>query len=478
MSALSQAATPEGRPEQRNAISNLSGSALNFEKWSRSFDQALPAHERARPGRWQRFCLDWLTSYRVLISGVIVTNLGVLTSRLIVKPPVDACLTATAANIIAAVLLRQEEVINASFRLVSKLPVTLPLTVRKIVGNFYHYGGVHVGCALSALLWYCMFIGLNTARVLRLVKTGNATNMLYVDIVTAYVALLAIVSICATAVPKCRVSFHNTFEVTHRFGGWVALLVLWIHVGITTLTPDNLTPLYAHPSLWLLAITTLLIILPWLRIRRVPIIASRISAREVLLIFPYTSMPHTTTMRTSITPLTEWHAFATIPIDSTSASIIISHAGDWTNNIIASPPKQIWIRNPPTLNFLAFAPLFHSVLLVATGAGIGPVLSLLASPAISHMLNEDRKVRVMWCVYDSSAPHWAFALAAIRKVDAAATVFDSKTGRPDVGFEAPWLAQKEKLEAVMVVSNPPVTKEVVDQCKIAGLAAYGAVFDS
>lgn len=397
---------------------------------------------------------------------------------MISNPVVEAPLTATAANIMVAVLLRQEEIINLGFTLVSKLSATLPLAVHRTIGGVHHYGGLHIGCALSALLWYIIFTGLNTARVLNLLKLGYMTTLLYIDITTAYAALLAILLICASAIPQFRARFHNTFEATHRFGGWAALLTLWIHAGITTLTPDASVPLYVHPSLWLLFIATLLLLLPWLRIRRVPITSSIVSTREIQLTFPYPSMPYTSTLRFSTAPLMEWHAFATIPINDTTAKIIISRAGDWTSSIITAPPVKLWIRSSPTLNFLAFAPLFNNVLLVATGAGIGPMLSLLASPSLSRMRTQGRKVKVMWCVYDPYAAHWAFVLEAIKEVDPGANIFDSKAGRPNVAFEARWLAQKEDVEAVMVVSNPKVTKEVVHECKMCGLAAYGAVFDS
>jgi hypothetical protein len=441
-------------------------------------EKANPISERAQRTWRQRFCLHWFTAYRILITSVLLTNLAVVISQLGIEPTVEVPLTATAANIMVAVLLRQEEVINTSFRLVAKIPSVLPLSFRRIIGDFHHYGGVHIGCALSALLWYCTFVGLNTIRVLGLLKLENMTGMLYVDIITAYTALLAIILICATAIPRFRVRFHNTFEATHRFGGWATLLVLWVHAGITTLTPDVQTPLYAHASIWILSIATFLIILPWLRIRRVAITASRISAREVQLTFPYKNMPYTSTIRTSTSPLTEWHAFATIRVNDHSAKVIIAQAGDWTKTIIELPPTKIWVRNPPTLNFLTLAPLFNSLLLVATGAGIGPMLSLLTSPSKATMLSQGRKVRVMWCAYDPHAAHWQFVIDVICKVDGAAKVLDSKTGRPDIAFEAQYLAVKEEVEAVMVVSNPKVTQEVVNECKMRGLAAYGAVFDS
>lgn len=435
-------------------------------------------HKRTQPSRRQQLYLDWLTAYRVLIASVILTNIGVFIPIQTNHPSAEMPLAAAAANIMVAVLLRQEEVINFSFKCVSKLPPTLPFAVRRAISNFHHYGGVHVGCAVSALLWYCMFVGLDTIRVIDLIKLDKMYPTLYIDVVTAYVALLAILLVCATAVPRFRVRFHNTFEATHRFAGWGVLVVLWIHAGIATLAPGASIPLYSHPFIWMLTVTTLLIIYPWLRIRRIPIMTFPISTHEVQLTFPYNSMPYTSTIKTSTAPLTEWHAFATIPISSTTSKIIISQAGDWTKSIIASPPTELWIRHPPTFNFLTLAPLFNSLLLVATGAGIGPILSLLTSPALTNMRQQGREIRVLWCAYEPFAPQWAFVLDTIRNVDKNAKVFDSKAGRPDMAFEARYLAETTSLEAVMVVSNPKVTKSIIDECKMHRIASYGAVFDS
>lgn len=441
-------------------------------------EEGRPTQERVPFGRWQRFRLHWLTAYRVMIMFVVMVNLGVMIAMVATGPAVEAPLTATAANILAAVLLRQEELINLSFEFISRLPCSLPISIRRVIGDFHHYGGVHVGCALSALLWYIMFTVLNTVRVLGLLSLHDTTTTLYIDVIVSCITLLIILVVCSTAIPRFRVRFHNTFEATHRFGGWAALVVLWIHAGITSLIPDASLPLCAHPSLWLLALTTILIILPWLRMRRVPITTQVLSPRELRLTFPSTHTPHTTTLRFSTAPLTEWHAFAVIPHTASTAQIIVSAAGDWTTELITHPPTSLWIRNPPTKNFLTLVPLFRNVLLVATGAGIAPMLSLLASPCVRDMRAQQRRVRVLWCVADPGAAQWGFVLDAVRGVDAEAVVFDGRVRRPDVGFEARALCEREGLEAVFVVGNPRVTTEVVGECKGRGIAAYGAVFDS
>jgi hypothetical protein len=426
--------------------------------------------------RLRRLRLHWLTAYRTLIVLTFVINAVVLSLLIALNLPLGGVLTATAANLLASVIVRQEDVINASFGLVARTPSSWPIGIRRVIGDFHHYGGVHIGCAVSSLLWYILFIVVHTVAFAR---GGKATGLQWADITTCYLFLLFILFICTTAIPGLRIRFHDSFEHTHRFGGWASLLVLWINAAIRVHTDPTGIPLYAEPSIWLLSVTTLLIILPWLRIRRVPITAERISTREIKLTFPFTDMPYTSTARFSSSPLLQWHAFATIPSpDGKTSSVIISAAGDWTSAIIAHPPLHLWLRYPPASNFLSFALVFNSLLLVATGAGIGPLLSLLTSPTIANMKAKGKRVRVMWCVYDPYAEHWKFVVDAIRAVDAFPRIFDSRDGRPELAFEAQYLMQSEGVEACMCVSNLRVTEEVVSEVQGSGGVAYGAVFDS
>jgi hypothetical protein len=322
-------------------------------------------------------------------------------------------------------------------------------------------------------------VAANTQQWIHNLRDGSMTGWDWADLSTCYVFLFLIVLICFTATPHFRGKCHNLFERTHRFGGWASILVLWVNTGLRTVSDPSNTPLYMSPSIWLLSITTLLIILPWLRIKYISVHAHAISSRELKLTFPYSNMPYTSTSHFSLSPLMEWHAFATIPShDGATADIIISAAGDWTRHIITNPPEHIWVRKPAMMNFLIFAPLFNSVLLVATGAGIGPILSLLLSPSIQHMKAQGKIIRVMWCVYNLNAPHWAFAQTVIRNVDPLPKIFDSKQGRPEVALEARYLARINYIEAVMVLSNKKITNEVIREAKVHGRAAYGAVFDS
>lgn len=443
----------------------------------------VPALELAQQqpcrSRTRSLCLQWLDAYRILLAATFSLNIALVIFVVNKRVTNQRLLIAVSTNLFVSVLIRQEDLLNLIFNLVAKLPISLPLWFRVLVADFHHYGGLHVGCTLSALIWYISFVTYNTIETIKSAHQGKSTGWIWASLATFYAFLLCVLVICIWALPMLRQRCHNTFELTHRFGGWLAILVLWINTGVATHAPDAHTPLYSSASFWLLAATTILIILPWTRIRRVTISTELVSSRELKITFPCARLAYTSTARFSHSPLLEWHAFATIPSDDlTSASILVSAAGDWTRSLIAHPPSTLWLRSPVSANFLTCVPLFTSILLVATGAGIGPMLSLLRSPAVRTMLAAHRQVRVMWTVRSPEAVHWQFVQDAIRSVDPTPKIFDTVAGRPDVAFEAGFMARQCGIEAVMVVSNPKTTYAVVEEVKMWGGAAYGATFDS
>ncbi|KAH9881055.1 hypothetical protein J1614_001548 [Plenodomus biglobosus] len=459
--------------------SNLTDPQGTDSTQSRTESQSTHSQRSTLGERLQKVWFHWSSAYRLIIAFTLVVNSSPLAYTILHHRSPSDFLLATSTNLLVAVLIRQEDLINATFKFVAKTPCTWPLGLRKAIADLHHYGGLHIGCAVSALIWYIVFVADSTVSIIHHRSSSTMTPWLWGSIVTSYTFLVCLLVVCITAHPRLRGKFHNTFEHTHRFGGWLALLVLWINSGVASRLPDHIVPLYKSAPLWLLAMTTFLIVLPWLRIRRVPISAEVVSAREVKLTFPYPNMSYTSTVKFSRSPLNEWHAFATIPSpDATSATIVISQAGDWTKRIINAPPPTLWMRDPPTQNFLALTPLFKSLLLVATGAGIGPVLSLLTSPSIRHMRAQGRLVKVMWTVYAPEAEHWRFVQDIIRAVDAHPLIYDSRRARPDIPFETTYLMRTRGIEAVMVVSNKAVTQAVVCGVKAWGGCAYGAVFDS
>jgi hypothetical protein len=61
-------------------------------------------------------------------------------------------------NLAAAVIFRQQYVLNALAWLVTRPPTSWPLRVRWTLGKYYHFGGLHVGAALAGTLWYLTLV--------------------------------------------------------------------------------------------------------------------------------------------------------------------------------------------------------------------------------------------------------------------------------------------------------------------------------
>ncbi|KAF2646514.1 hypothetical protein P280DRAFT_494877 [Massarina eburnea CBS 473.64] len=420
----------------------------------------------------------WITTRNVLVTIALLANIITLTAvaaQSKISPQI--ALDAVSTNILLAVLVRNEHILNFLYWITTLPPHTYPLALRRHLANLHHNGGVHMGCAISSLLWYIGYMYFATKDfVNRRIHNKNMSPLIHINLVTCYAFIVLLVTVCLTALPRFRPKHHNSFEKVHRFGGWAAVAVFWVHAGIGSYLSK--APLRLQPNLWLVLIITVLLIYPWLRVRCVDITATRFAMNSTILTFPYENMPAVSTMRFSMSPLVEWHAFATLPdFPSTGqSSIVISEAGDWTSSIITSPPTHLYLRNLPVRNFLLSARMFRTVLLVATGAGIGPVLSYLES--ISTETLAGQTIRVLWCARNPYGEPWAFARDIIHRVDPAPRILDSRPQRPDIVREARVMMETEKAEACFVVSNRKVTSELVGVVQGDGGAAFGASFDS
>ena len=102
--------------------------------------------------QWARaLSLHWLSAYRVLIGLTFAINhivFGTTYKRISLTAP----LIATAANIFAAVVVRQEDIINFTFTLVAKTSSNLPMWLGKIIADFHHYGGFRKSTDANTIL--------------------------------------------------------------------------------------------------------------------------------------------------------------------------------------------------------------------------------------------------------------------------------------------------------------------------------------
>ncbi|KAH7183454.1 uncharacterized protein B0J16DRAFT_401810 [Fusarium flagelliforme] len=438
----------------------------------------LPEKSGFHGWRWVRHTA--FSAYRKLFGFIFLTNLIVLIALLVDSrdnnyyPKPTHVATAVASNLLAAVLIRQEYVVNAIFFTCSRVPTSFPLSIRRHFARVYHNGGVHSGCAVSATAWWFMY----TISVSRdFLSEKHPAQIKSVVLALTYIILGFLCFILGMAYPSVRMKMHDQFEWAHRFVGWTSVALVWAHVIVSTAASSTgpLGPALAEtPTIWLLSLITLSIALPWTRLRRVNVVPEPLSKHAVRLHFDFDTPPPCSSRGVRITdrPLVEWHAFAAIPEPSGKGfSIVVSKAGDWTKRIIEKPPTSIWTRGTPASGVLAIAPLFKKVVLVATGSGIGPCLPVIM----------ERRVpcKVVWSTKNPLTTYGQGIIDTITACDPDATIWDTdKKGRPDM-VKLAYQAYKESgAECVCIISNRSVTAKVVYGLETRGVPAYGPILDS
>jgi len=436
----------------------------------------LPSKNGFHGERWLRH--RFFSMYRRFFSVIFLSNLAafaVLLYRSIRDHrlmPIPDLSTAVAANLMVAVLMRQEHVVNVLFWLATRLPTSAPLWMRRQLARVFHLGGIHSGCAVSATMWWAVFTAVAT---ISFSSGGDEYPVNGGMIILTYLILFLLATIVIMAYPGVREATHDQFEWTHRFAGWTALALVWAHVVVSTrsLSNDPLGPALAQsPTLWMLVVITGSIVLPWLGLRRVRVRPEPLSRHAVRLHFDWCTPPTGKGIRISDRPLIEWHAFAAINQPGVAGfSVIVSRAGDWTSRTIDRPPRQIWTRGVPAAGVLTIAPLFKKMVLVATGSGIGPCLPVIMEGRVP--------VRVLW-----STPHPADTfgkdiIEAILASDPKAVIWNTRTqGKPDLAQMAYQMYRESGAEAVGVISNKKVTQQLVYRLESRGVPAFGPVFDS
>ncbi|KAK0204165.1 hypothetical protein DFS33DRAFT_1384419 [Desarmillaria ectypa] len=208
------------------------------------------------------------------------------------------------ANLLIAILMRQELVINTLFTLACAVPQTWPFRIRKLAARMYHHRGIHFGAAVSGTFW---------------------------------LILLAVQATRELASNKGVVLLTNDHR-DHKILG---------------------NALVHSAPFWLMVVLSCSLFLPWIKLQKVPVrsvvlsdhavqtfvdygIKHRSSLLFFYLVFIMPSPVPGSFQRFSTDPLYEWHSFVTISISvETGFSIIISQVGDWPTEMINNPPKEI-----------------------------------------------------------------------------------------------------------------------------------------
>lgn len=467
----------------------VAAASRHNEKWSSQ--QVLRQRNSSnttltKTGRKQRsdktktqLLLDYTVYHRLSTTVIIVnaaTIIGLSLTRQLLDDP-QTCLLAIATNLLIAVLIRLEQVVNLLYYTFGLIPHSMPLTIRHHAASLYHLGGIHSGSAISAGIWLIMqnvAVGIFAARG----QESDARGLLTLGL-TGVLDIL-VIPMVIFSLPIFRHRHHNIWELLHRWTGWLLLLVLWLHLVLRfTLSTrvdnaeDDMSQeetIYTSPIFYMLIAMTVSILLPWLHLRRVTPRYHKLSNHAIQLSFDNWHVNPCKTPKFSTSPTTEWHAFAGIP-ERYGCSVIISRAGDWTSRIIDSPPKHLYIRAYPAQGVLYMAKIFKSVLCVITGSGIAPVLGLLDIPGT--------RFRVLWSTRNPQDTYSQAITERLMNADPSALIMDSsRNGRCDLVEAATQVWARGGIEAVFVISNATVTKEVVKGLRQKQILAYGPIFDS
>jgi len=438
---------------------------------------ALPPKGRfLRFARWTVFGV-----YRRIFLSIFIVNIWqghriiTMKRRSKYSPLLVDISTAASANMLLAILMRQDYIINLLFKICWFVPFWAPLRLRRSLAKIYEYGGLHSGAAVCSVLWFTLLAGILTWEFVT-IRIADPLIILW-----SFVVVGVLWTMLITAYPTFRASRHNTFENIHRFGGWAVLVIFWPELWLFTRALGHqagpaspgavLTKL---PAFWLLMASCFHVALPWMRLRRLKIQPERLGVGvHAIRIHLSEKVPNCVVYRIADTPLKEWHSFACIPErDGNGGSLIVSNAGDWTRRAINNPKKWYYTRGIPTVGVLCMAQLFRKVIIVTTGSGIGPCLGTMMNiPAT--------KCRVLWSAPEPRHTFGDEICDRVLEVDPEAVVIDTHAvGRKDLVALAYKLYAEERAEAIFCVSNKALSKHLVYEMESRGVPAFGPIWDS
>lgn len=433
----------------------------------------------ARRPLWQRLgTLPMFSHYNRLVVLVLACNMAVLVYGITVGqwwstagvnfPMLSALVV---VNLSLAILIRQQYLINLLFWLATRAPTTWPLAVRRSLAKVYHFGGLHSGGAMAAIAWFALLFG---SMIWQRLEGPGGVSLTLIGLSGGLLGLLLLVAVMA--MPTLRGRFHNAFERTHRFAGWAALAMFWAMTLVSAREQDGAAALIdvlaQSASFWMLLLVTMSIALPWLRLRKVPVSLVRPSSHAVIVRLEHHTPFAGSATAISRNPLWEWHSFANIPTPGKEGfRLIISRAGDWTGAFIEQAPTHVWVKGITTAGVAHIETLFKSVVYIATGSGIGPVLP--------HLLARQVPIRLIWSTRSPRATYGDSLVDEILEAQPDALIWDTDvSGKPDLLTLAYAAVQSFGAEAVICISNQRLTERVVEEMEARGIPAYGAIWDS
>jgi hypothetical protein len=378
-------------------------------------------------------------------------------------------------NVVVAVLVRNELFLNCLYVvLVSSFrSPRLPVGMKNCVtSGLLYLGGIHAGCGVSSTIWVAVALGdlLEGAE--------QSTHWAVAPIAGALLAEL--LAMCVMAVPPVRARAHNLFEYSHRFLGWCSLLTVWVLVLVRIGWPTAriaggqffLASASRSPELWLAALASGLVILPWVGVRKVKV-CSRVPSPAVVEITFLAGSGVGRFGRISRHVLSDWHSFALVSCGSPSTShkMLICRAGDFTGELINAPPTRLYVRKVGYPGLPYCMSMYQRVVVIASGAGVAPYVSMLSR-------QYHGRCRLIWigrafrATFGDEFCDRVFEWPDLLLVDTA------NGGRPDLVSLAVDNYHGFGADAVFIGSNPTGTRQILSGCRARGIPAFGPSWDS
>ena len=398
--------------------------------------------------RHARRPLPWALG--VWFSVAIVVN-GLLVGMAVAQGGVAGyAVEASLVNFVIAIAARHDGIVRGAF------------VLGRLVRSYglhqltYHLGQLHRAVAMAGTMWFAI----------ALVVAGASGAYAVAAIGVAVLPIL--VAMMWTARDTRRHRRHESFEFVHRYGGWTALAIL------TGLVAQQAHGVLVQPSVLLMVALLALVVHPWIGVKRVRCEVLAVTDQVVIVALPG-PRSRGEFVRVSREGR-EWHSFAVATSGGEGAGrycLVIRRAGDWTERLARDvecgrQPSHLLVRRMRGCGFMYHAQTYGRALIVATGAGIGPVLPYLLGRATGQC-------ECLWIGRDHRA---AMGDDLVSRVLAGGnvTLLDSSSGRPDIGAHV--AAHAPRFDAVFVVSNEQVRDEVARVCQELDVPWYGPTFDS
>ncbi|EXM18457.1 hypothetical protein RAB80_004022 [Fusarium oxysporum f. sp. vasinfectum] len=433
-----------------------------------------PPPKKQEPRKSTLFVL-WFNTYKRLFTLVVTLNLVgiILTSVGQFQYAQDHLGSMVLGNLLFAILMRNElffRILYMAF--IYGLRSWAPLRMKLMAASFLqHVGGVHSGCALSGTAWLVYYI----VQILSH-RSIREPAVLISGIVTVVFIITSVLS----AFPWVRNNHHNIFERYHRFAGWLGLAATWSFVVLSnsydaTSGKDNSNAqsLITTENIWFTIFMTILIALPWVTIRQVPVEVEIPSSKVAVLRFNR-GMQQGLLGRIGRSALMEYHAFGIISEGRHSPYhyMVCGVQGDFTKSLVANPPTKIWTRELKFAGIGHASAMFNRGIRVCTGTGIGAALSTCIQSKNwfliwigSDQLNTFGST-ISRLIHDNIEPD--------RMI-----LWDTKErgGRPDTMQLLRDTWNNFGAEVIFITSNMKGNDEMMQGCREEGMHAFGTLWD-